>query len=119
MVSAEFDVQKEAHSIEDAIATKAYDAIIMQPMDPGALAASVDKAVAAGIDVYNWVIPSRTDKLTGFAGYIANSLEANGQIGQIFTEKAKAAGATPRNPTVCLKSGASARPRSARTDIMA
>jgi ribose transport system substrate-binding protein len=98
LVSAEFDAQKEAHAIEDAIATKGYDAIIMQPMDPGALAAPIDKAIAAGIDVYDWVIPAKTDKLTGFAGYIADAMDGNGQIGQIFTEKAKSAGATPEKP---------------------
>lgn len=98
LVSAEFDAQKQIHIVEDAIATHAYDAIIIQPMDPGSIAGTLDKAVAAGIDVYDWVIPAKTDKLTGFAGYNADAMNANGQIGQVFVKAAKAAGATAAKP---------------------
>ena len=91
----------------------------MQPMDPGALAAPIDKAVAAGIDVYDWVIPAKTAKLTGFAGYIADAMDGNGQIGQVFTEKAKAAGATPEKPYRVLEIWGSAQRRFARTGTTA
>ncbi len=97
-VSAEFDAQKQIHALEDAIATRAYDAVIMQPMDPGSIASTIEKATAAGIDVYDWVIPAKTDKLTGFAGYLADAMDANGQIGKVFTKEAEAAGATADKP---------------------
>lgn len=98
LVSAEFDAQKQIHILEDAIATHAYDAVIMQPMDPGSIASTIDKAVAAGIDVYDWVIPAKTDKITAFAGYNADAMNANGQIGKIFVENAKKDGATAQKP---------------------
>ena len=48
--------------LEDAIATKAYDAVILHPLDPGGIASTVEKAEAAGIPVYNWVTPVKTDQ---------------------------------------------------------
>ncbi|MDQ0394437.1 sugar ABC transporter substrate-binding protein [Labrys monachus] len=98
MVSAEFDVPTQTRLLEDAIATHAYDAVIMHPIDPTAMASTIDRAVEAGIDVYNWVLPANTDKLTGFAGYDADKPEGNGQIGAKFVELAKASGATPDKP---------------------
>ena len=58
----------------------------------------IEKAAAAGIDVYNFVMRVKTDKLAGSAGYDPNALDANGQIGAKFVELAKAAGATPDRP---------------------
>jgi ribose transport system substrate-binding protein len=98
LLSAEFDAPAQARMLEDAIATKAYDAVILHPLDPGGIAATVEKAEAAGIPVYNWVTPVKTDKTTAFAGYKADTMEANGQIGAKFLELAKAAGATKENP---------------------
>jgi ABC-type sugar transport system substrate-binding protein len=98
VVSAEFDAQKQIHALEDAVATHAYDAVIIQPMDPGSIATTIDKAISAGIDVYDWVIPAKTDKLTGFAGYIADAIDANGQIGKVFAKEAQTAGATADKP---------------------
>ena len=98
LLSSEFDAPAQARMLEDAIATKAYDAVILHPLDPGGIAATVDKAEAAGIPVYNWVTPVKTDKTTAFAGYKADTMDANGQIGAKFLELAKAAGATKENP---------------------
>jgi ABC-type sugar transport system substrate-binding protein len=67
-------------------------------MDPGSIATTIDKAISAGIDVYDWVIPAKTDKLTGFAGYIADAIDANGQIGKVFAKEAQTAGATADKP---------------------
>lgn len=98
LLSSEFDAPAQARMLEDAIATKAYDAVILHPLDPGGIASTVDKAEAAGIPVYNWVTPVKTDKTTAFAGYKADTMDANGQIGAKFLELAKAAGATKENP---------------------
>jgi ABC-type sugar transport system substrate-binding protein len=98
LLSADFDAAAQARMLEDAIATKAYDAVFLHPLDPGGIAATVAKATAAGIDVYNWVTPVTTDKVTAFAGYKADTMEANGQIGAKFLEQAKAAGATKDKP---------------------
>ncbi|RVA17171.1 sugar ABC transporter substrate-binding protein, partial [Mesorhizobium sp. M7A.F.Ca.CA.002.05.1.1] len=96
--SAEFDVPTQTRLMEDAIATHAYDAIVLHPIDPTSMATTIDKAIASGIDVYNWVLPANTDKLTGFAGYDADTMEGNGQIGVKFSELAKTAGATAEKP---------------------
>ncbi|HET7714577.1 MAG TPA: substrate-binding domain-containing protein, partial [Bauldia sp.] len=98
LLSSEFDAPAQQRMLEDAIATKAYDAVILHPMDPGAMAVTVEKATAAGIDVYNWVIEVPTDKVTAFAGYKADQIDANGKIGKKFVELANAAGATKENP---------------------
>lgn len=98
MLSAEFDASAQARMLEDAIATKAYDAVFLHPLDPGGIASTVEKATAAGIPVYNWITPVPTDKKTAFAGYKADTMDANGQIGAKFLELAKASGATKENP---------------------
>lgn len=103
LVSAEFDASAQARMLEDAIATKAYDAVIMQPLDRQAMAVPVDKAAAAGIDVYIWVTPVPTEKSAGFAGYKADTLEANGEIGRELVRLAKEAGATPEKPYQVLE----------------
>ena len=95
LVSAEFDAQKEAHAIEDAIATKVQ--AIVQPMDPGALASTIDKAIAAGIDVYDWVIPAKTKQADRLRWLYHDAMDGNGQIGQIFNEKARPP-TTPEKP---------------------
>jgi hypothetical protein len=46
-------------------------------------------------------------------------MDANGQISQLFTEKAKAAGATPEKPQRVLEIWGFARSRLARTDTTA
>ncbi len=98
LLSADFDAAAQARMLEDAIATKAYDAVILHPLDPGGIAATVEKATASGVDVYNWVTPVKTDKVTAFAGYKADTMDGNGQIGTRFVEMAKAAGATKERP---------------------
>jgi ABC-type sugar transport system substrate-binding protein len=103
LLSSEFDAPAQARMLEDAIATKAYDAVILHPMDPGGIAATVEKAEAAGIPIYNWIIPVTTDKTTAFAGYKADTLDANGQIGAKFLELAKASGATKEKPMRVLE----------------
>ncbi len=97
-ISAEFDVPTQARLMEDAIATHAYDAIILHPIDPTALAVTINKAIDAGIDVYNWVLPANTDKVSGYAVYDADKPEGNGQIGVKFLELAKEGGATAEKP---------------------
>lgn len=98
LLSAEFDAPAQQRMLEDAIATKAYDAVILHPMDPGAMAVTVEKATEAGIDIYNWIIDVPTDKVTAYAGYNADLLDSNGKIGQKFVELANEAGATKEEP---------------------
>jgi ABC-type sugar transport system substrate-binding protein len=103
MLSAEFDAPAQARMLEDAIATKSYDAIILHPVDRVAMAAPVEKAIAAGIDVYGWITPVQTPKLTAFAGYKSDEMDANGQIGKYFLDLAQKAGATPDKPFIVLE----------------
>jgi ABC-type sugar transport system substrate-binding protein len=103
LLSSEFDAPAQARMLEDAIATKAYDAVILHPLDPGGIAETVEKAEEAGIPVYNWVTPVKTDKTTAFAGYKADTMDANGQIGAKFLELAKSIGATKENPMRVLE----------------
>lgn len=112
--SAEFDVPTQTRLMEDAIATHAYDAIVLHPIDPTSMATTIDKAIASGIDVYNWVLPANTDKLTGFAGYDADTMEGNGQIGVKFSNSPKRRALPPRSLIACWRSGAHAPCRSAR-----
>lgn len=103
MLSAEFDAPAQARMLEDAIATKSYDAIILHPVDRVAMAVPVEKAIAAGIDVYGWITPVQTPKLTAFAGYKSDEMDANGQIGQYFLKLAEKSGATAEKPFILLE----------------
>jgi ABC-type sugar transport system substrate-binding protein len=103
MLSAEFDAPTQARMFEDAIATKSYDAIILHPVDRVAMALPVEKAIAAGIDVYGWITPVQTPKLTAFAGYKSDEMNANGQIGKYFLDLAQKSGATADKPFILLE----------------
>lgn len=101
--SAEFDAPAQARMLEDAIATKSYDAVMTQPADRVGFSVPVEKAIAAGIDVYNWVTPIQTPKITAFVGYKTDLMSTNGQIGKFFVEQAQKAGATAEHPYVLLE----------------
>ncbi|MCB1494348.1 MAG: sugar ABC transporter substrate-binding protein [Bauldia sp.] len=102
-ISGDLGAANQVRAIEDAIATGQYDAIILQPLNPQTIAVAVDKAVAAGIDVYSWVTTPNTEEYTGFAGYDADLVETNGQVGTKLVELAEAAGATEENPYLVLE----------------
>jgi ABC-type sugar transport system substrate-binding protein len=103
LLSSEFDAPLQAHMLEDAVATRAYDAVLLHPLDREAMKVPVEKAIDAGIDVYDWVTPVPSTKLTGFVGYKADEMQGNGLIGQEFVKLAKEAGATPEHPFVVLE----------------
>jgi ABC-type sugar transport system substrate-binding protein len=98
LLSADLSAATQNSAMESAIATRAYDAIVLQPIDSEAVKVLADRAAEAGIDVYNFVQRVQADSIAGSATYEANSPEANGQIGAKFLELAKAEGATPEKP---------------------
>lgn len=102
-ISGDLSAANQVRAIEDAVASGDYDAIIQQPLNPQTIAGAIDKAVAAGIDVYSWVSTPNTDSYTGFAGYDADRIDTNGQVGARFVELAEAAGATEENPYLVLE----------------
>ena len=102
-ISGDLNPANQVAAIEDAIATGQYDAALTQPFVPQVISGTIDKAVAAGMDIYCWVVPPNTDSYTGFAGYDADLIDTNGQVGTLFVELAEAAGATAENPFKVLE----------------
>jgi ABC-type sugar transport system substrate-binding protein len=103
LINTDHAAEAMTRAFDDAIATHSYDAIVAQPIDPEALASVVDRATAAGIDVFNWVSKAETDQVTGWVRYLPDRLDTNGQIGAKIVELAKQAGATPDKPYEVLE----------------
>jgi len=88
------DAQKQIDYVEDLIAVKHPDAIIMMPVDEHMLAPVCEKAMAAGIDVYVWGFDLITDVGKGKVTTVCRDWEHGGSdlIGQYFVDYAKKSG---------------------------
>ena len=85
------DAQKQIAYVEDLIAVKHPDAIIIMPVDEHMLAPVCEKAMAAGIDVYVWGFDLITDVGKGKVTTVCRDWEHGGTdlIGQYFVDYAR------------------------------
>lgn len=92
-------VDTQMQNIEDLI-TKGVDAIVMCPVDSGAMAAVVEKAVAQGIPVISFDRNVSTDALSGLAE--SNNTEHGAKAAELMAEVAEKAGMKVED-LVCLE----------------
>ena len=84
-----YDAQKQIAWVEDVIAVRKPDAILMQPINEALLAPSVDKAAAAGIPTFSWDFDTFSDYTVStiwdhFRGDFGSNL-----LGEYFIELAE------------------------------
>jgi len=89
-----FDVESQIGYVEDLIAVKHPDAIIMSPVDEHMLAPVCEQAMAAGIDVYVWAFDLKTEVGKGTFCNVCRDWEVGGSdmIGQYFVDYAESTG---------------------------
>lgn len=91
---AGMDAEKQIAYVEDLIATKHPDAIIMMPVDEHMLAPVCEQAMEAGIDVYVWGFDLVTEVGKGMFGDVCRDWEVGGsdKVGEYFVNYAEETG---------------------------
>ena len=91
---AGMDPQQQIAYIEDLIAVKHPDALIISPCDETMLAAVCEQAMDAGIDVYVWAFDLNTPAGEGRVTTVCRNWEVNGsdKIGQYYVDYAESTG---------------------------
>lgn len=80
-----FDANKQLAQMQDAIASKLYDAFVVMPLNGALLAKPTEEAIAAGIKVVaDWTdlgaqLDSIAPQVTGISAVVANKMGTNGQ----------------------------------------